>query len=409
MNEIPRTKKLSVAQCFLKGDTYKEIEAETGVSHGSIVNIVKELESGKLNIPGCTPDHVNDLHQLSLDLKKKELSPSQALLGLVLFERCQKLEIGMAQLDLWAELVTKFTSTEFPKEDFLHAAMKLHQLEKSFGKPFEILAEEYKKAKDHLDQLTAEASSLVTKKEQLVKEIKPLLVQVDTITKEKGNLENQRKELINQVDALKSDVGEREKEKAGLTNEVKELKLKKTKLSAEVNGKEESLARLNAIGFLDEDLIRLRTILESIASHENINHNEFKKKFFITMCSFQDLTELDKSKESEKGKLMEVTKKKSSLEGEVTELEKKKAFLLGEISQASALVIEQIREAGNKAASELHLQVEDIRGSFNPLVVDVLKTAAVIGEMKAMVKKGEESEKDLKDFISEVKARVEKN
>lgn len=51
MKEITRRKKLAVAQCFLKGYTYKETEEETGVSHGSIVNIVKELETGKLYIP----------------------------------------------------------------------------------------------------------------------------------------------------------------------------------------------------------------------------------------------------------------------------------------------------------------------------------------------------------------------
>jgi hypothetical protein len=74
MQEIPGNKKLEVARCYILGLPYKQIEDETGVSHGSIVNIVKDIESGKLNVPGAPSDQVNDLRQLSLDLKKKGLS-----------------------------------------------------------------------------------------------------------------------------------------------------------------------------------------------------------------------------------------------------------------------------------------------------------------------------------------------
>ena len=137
MKEISRGKRLEIAHYYVLGHTYGEIEEETGVSHGSIANIVQELENGELTIPGIPFDQVNDLRQLSLDLKKKGLSTSQALLGLSFFERCGSLGIGLEQLDRWAELVSKFSNVEFPKEDFLGAALRLRQLENSGGKPFE--------------------------------------------------------------------------------------------------------------------------------------------------------------------------------------------------------------------------------------------------------------------------------
>ena len=84
MREISRVKKLEVAQHYILGFPYGEIENATGVSHGSIMNIIKELEFGKLSIPGTSSDQVNDLRQLSVELKKKGLEPSQALLGLLL-------------------------------------------------------------------------------------------------------------------------------------------------------------------------------------------------------------------------------------------------------------------------------------------------------------------------------------
>lgn len=52
MKELTRTERLEVAQYYILGHSCKEIEDETKVSHGSIVNIVKEIEGGKLTVPG---------------------------------------------------------------------------------------------------------------------------------------------------------------------------------------------------------------------------------------------------------------------------------------------------------------------------------------------------------------------
>ena len=56
MKELSRTKRLEVAHYYLLGYTYKEIEGETGISHGSIANIVSEIEHGDLDIPGTPCD-----------------------------------------------------------------------------------------------------------------------------------------------------------------------------------------------------------------------------------------------------------------------------------------------------------------------------------------------------------------
>ena len=52
MKKLTSTKRLEAAQYYLLGYSYKEIEDETGVSHGSVVDIVKEIEDGRLTIPG---------------------------------------------------------------------------------------------------------------------------------------------------------------------------------------------------------------------------------------------------------------------------------------------------------------------------------------------------------------------
>lgn len=102
MKELTSTKRLEVAQYYLLGHTYSDIEARTGVSHGSIVNIVREIESGDLTISGTPSDQVDNFRQLSLDLKKKGLETSQALLGISFFERLQGLGIDPESLGTWS-------------------------------------------------------------------------------------------------------------------------------------------------------------------------------------------------------------------------------------------------------------------------------------------------------------------
>jgi len=145
MKEITRTKKFEVANYYLLGYTYRQIEHETGISHGSIANIVSEIENGDLVIPGTSFDKVNDLHQLSLDLKKNNLTSSQAVLGITFLKRIQDLQVSLEQIDVWSELTRKLSTPDFPADQFFEAASRLRELETSHGIPFDVLVEEYRR------------------------------------------------------------------------------------------------------------------------------------------------------------------------------------------------------------------------------------------------------------------------
>jgi len=409
MKELPRTKKLEVAQYYILGHSYSDIEGEAGVSHGSVVNIIKELEDGKLDIPGSSFDQINDLRQLSLDLQKKNLSTSQALLGLSLFQRAHSSGILPEHLDQWAQLVNKFATTDFPATDFLDAAIRFHQLEMSEGKAFEVLAEEYKKVKEDSVQLKAETSSLDEKKKKLSEEVASISSQLEVIKKTKGKLEADVEALMTKVKELESEVDERQAENSRLSNEVRQLKQQKIKLSSEVDGKEVSLDRLKDIGFLDEDLLRMRIILERIAQEKGISQKEVKERFFLALGRFKDITELKDCQALEAEKLRKLTAEESLLTGEIAELERKRDILQGQIKESASSVIREITETGEKAVLELQKQTEDIKEALDGLFAEALRVAGVVGEMKAMVRKGEESEKSLNDFIEEIHGRLERN
>ena len=409
MKEISRIKRLEVAHYYLLGYTYREIEEETGVSHGSIANIVSEIENSSLTIPGTAFDQVNDLRQLSSDLSKSSLKPSQALLGITFLRRLQSLQITLEDLEAWSELVKKLLPLDFPAKEFFEAARRLHDLETSQGKSFETITEEYKSYYQRLDKLKGEVDSLSKAKSQLSNEIKPLSSQLETFKREKERLENDVQIQTTRIQESKSRLKEAEEETLTLDRETKDLHRRKVKLSSEVEGKEESLRKLGEIGFSDEDLLRLKAFLERMSKDENNDLTKVKEKFFSALGLYKDINGLEQKKEAETEGIRELATEKSILSGEIKELEKRKGTLLGEMDKTIISISQRLKTIGEEATSQVQQQVSSIREQFDSLLADAVKTGQVIGEMRQMVKKGEESEKSLRDFIREMRGRSEEN
>jgi len=409
MKEISRAKKLEVAQCYLLGRTYREIEGETGVSHGNITNIVGEIENSKLTVPGAAFDQVDDLRQLSFDLKKKGFEPSQALLGLLLFERLHTLGITPELLDEWSELAKRFLPTNFPAKDFLEVALRLHELEKGQGKPFATLAEEYVRLKEGVDKLKSEVDSLGKNKTELIEEVEPLRSQLESLERTKNRLENDVEIQTRRFQELKSKTKEAEGEKSRLDRETKDLHGRKVKLSSEVDSREESLRRLNDIGLSDEDFLRITAFIERTSKNEGISGKELKEKFLSTLGLFEDVSGLEDRRKEETQQVSELVQKQSILRGEIVELEKNKELLAGEIDGIISSTSQKVRAIGEDAASQIQQQVADVRNQFNGLLADALKAGEAIGEMKQILKKGQESEKSLDNFIKEVQGRLGRN
>jgi len=407
MKEITRTKRLEVAHYYLLGSTYKEIEEETGISHGSIANIVSELEDGDLNIPGTTSDQVNDLRELSFDLKKSGLKPSQALLGITFLRELHDLQIAPEYLEGWSELVKRFLPPEVPAQEFFETARRLHDLEISQGKSFETITEEYKSHCQRIENLKGEVDSLSKAKSQMSNGIKPLSSQLEALKREKERLENDVQIQTTRIQELKSRLKEVEGEKSTLDKETKDLYRKKVKLFSEVAGKEETLRKLGEMGFSDEDLLRLQVFLERISKDENNDVTQVKEKFFSVLGLYKDIDSLEQKKATETNGIRELVTEKSILSGAIRELEKRKGILLGEMDKTIISISQRLKTTGEEATSQVQQQVNSIREQFDSLLVDAMETGQAIGEMRQMVKKGEDSEKVLKTFIREAKDRLE--
>jgi len=301
-------------------------------------------------------------------------------------------------------------SLDFPVNEFFESAIRLHDLETSQGKSFETITEEYKIHCQRIEKLKGEVDSLSKAKSQLSNEIKPLSLQLEALKREKERLENDVQIQTTKIQELKSRLKEAEGEKSTLDKETKDLHRRKVKLSSEVEGKDETLRKLGELGFSDEDLLRLKAFLERVGKDEDNEVTEVtkvKEKFFSALGLYKDIDSLEQKKETEAKGIRELVTEKSILSGEIKELEKRKGTLLGEMDKTIISISQRLKTISEEANSQVQQQVSSIREQFDSLLADAVKAGQAIGEMQQMVKKGEDSEKNLKNFIREIRGRSE--
>jgi len=206
--------------------------------------------------------------------------------------------------------------------------------------------------------------------------------------------------------ALPEKTVEAEKEKARIGRDTKDLQRRKVKLSSEVDGKEASLRKLDEIGLSNEDLLRLTSFIERTSKNEGLSGNQVKERFFSALSLFEDVSGLENRRKVEMQQVSELVKKQSILSGQIFELEKRKGILEGEIGDSISSTSQRIRDIGEKAASQIQQQVDDIDMQFNRLFEDTLRVGEIVGEMQQMVKKGENTGQSLKDFLEETRSKL---
>jgi hypothetical protein len=204
-------------------------------------------------------------------------------------------------------------------------------------------------------------------------------------------------------------VKEAEEEKNRIDRDTKDLQRRKMKLSSEVDGKEESLRKLGDLGLSNEDLLRLTSFIERTSRNEGLSGDQVKKRFFSALSLFEDASGLENRRKAEMQQLTELVEKQSILAGQIMELEKRKGILEGEIGDSVSSTSQRIRDSAAAAASDIQQQVIAIRNQLNGLLEDTLRAGEAVAEMRQLMGKGEESEKSLSNFLTEMRGRLRSN
>ena len=87
MERLSARKKLAIVRQYLSGLSYDEIAVKSGVSKGTVANVVVEMKAGRFPEAADVVEHIELLRELSLDLKRSKLTSEQCATGLTVLTR----------------------------------------------------------------------------------------------------------------------------------------------------------------------------------------------------------------------------------------------------------------------------------------------------------------------------------
>lgn len=177
------------------GFLYDEIVAQTRVSKGSIVNIVKELKSDVYPDFDDVLDQIDALRTLAVDLKKGKKTITHAILGSTFINRFLDLGIEPKDVNAWIRFCKNIVTQKYPLDQFMRTVVELMRLEEQIGLNSDELLKRYHNL---MMQITETEKELGNKNNETQK-AQTLLVQLtQTHLSQKKEVEAELQQILNQ-------------------------------------------------------------------------------------------------------------------------------------------------------------------------------------------------------------------
>ena len=260
MRPIPFQAKMETIELYLEGLSTNEIVGKTGVSKGAVISILKDAREGKF--PGLElKDRVDELHNLSVRLKKEGLELPEAKLGFTFLRRLRGLNVEPNEIEQWIEFCSEISPS--PPEGFIPAAMELLHIEKKTGKSPTEIASEVKELSNQREKLVGEVEDLQSQ-EVKAKELKG---EIEESEKRVQKLRSQNEKLETNVNFLNKFLQKRAEE-LGISSDELEGKLGElVSLENELNNRTKDKNRLEGeIEALTERQEKLSSRMEKASS-----------------------------------------------------------------------------------------------------------------------------------------------
>lgn len=97
MEKLSTRKRSAIVGDYLSALSYSEIAAKQHVSTGTVANVVADLKAGRFPEAGEVGEQIEQLKELSLDLKRANLTASKCALGLMVLARIKECGLEPAE------------------------------------------------------------------------------------------------------------------------------------------------------------------------------------------------------------------------------------------------------------------------------------------------------------------------
>ena len=387
MERLTAKKKLTVVRLYLSGLSYDEIAAKSGVSKGTVANVVAELNAGNFPEAGDVGDHIELLRDLSLDLRRLNLSPGQCAVGLILLNRINECGLDPADIDRWPMILKSVPNQEDAKE-FVYLVYSVQEVQKRTGLDLEALDDKIHEA----ERKTADLESISNKVKDCKKELSELTKRREQLTSAVALLE-QKDELLG------SRVKDLEEREQTLSRRIADMEPRAEKAETTLSALRSEMQKLKDMGFSPKELAKFNEKLQVIAEHHTIKPTELRSRLL------HELENLDKGLGLEtlvEGRQREVDKATSSLATiqrkieaarvVVDSLQQEKMNLEATIratrdmvSQEIGMLIPMAQETIDKLGQDLRLGTEEALAEMRRLRDEAIEVGREVGQSEGIV------------------------
>ena len=408
MSELPINKKMKVIKFYLQGDPYDDIGKKAGVAKGSVFNTIQDLKEGLFPEISTIPEEIEQLRELTTDIKRNNLSPVKASIGLSVLERLTAMGIEPRDIEKCHTLLQALSASESDLPAMARSILSIEEVKQNTGMT--------------LQELEAKVASLRKDAEKLA----PISEEVEARKKELKQLERDRNGLTGKIKEL----GDRE---AVLSSSVNTLEVKEVQLRTHVTELEErartadkqlldakrDLKALDKIGMSLEELNRFTVKLKEMAAYHDIKAEELCSRLFKELRMLHkglnleykvkeieaqlekvrnEITKEQTEKENLHAYLKQLTVEKGNLENQLAHYRKQLANDIAALSEAYKKAMQEISDS-------LELGIKVNLSEVNKLSDEALRVGKEVGKLEASI----ESSAWIKPLISMVRGESRLN
>ncbi len=387
MERLSVRKRGAIVGDYLLALPYSEIAAKQHVSTGTVANVVADLKAGRFPEVGDIGEQIEQLKELSLDLKQANLTPGRCAVGLMVLARINECGLDPADIDRWPEIL-KSIGNEDEAQEFVRLVYGIQEVQERTGLSFDALDNKVHELEKKAAELEPVSGKLADSKKQIVEITK----QRKELSGEVANLEEKRKVLTPQV----KDLEQREKD---LSRTVSEMEPKARKAEVTLATLSKETQRLQDIGFNFEELAEFNQKVQLIAHRHSIRPAQLRSRLLHELeildkgLGLEALVETKQIELNKAEQVVAATKKElettkavvGSLKQEKTKLEASIKETRELVGREIAKIIPVARDTIDQLTKELRNGVDNAVAEIPQLRNQALETGKEVGRLEEVL------------------------
>jgi predicted nucleic acid-binding Zn-ribbon protein len=371
MDELTLKKRLQVVYFYFSGLSFDQVAAKTGISKGSVANIVSELKAGNFPEAADVTDQIEALRELSVNLNKLKTTVGKSVVGIAILSRIFELGLDPADMEKWPLLLSAIKSQDDAGE-IIGVAYVVRGMQQETGLSLPALEEKVnnlgEKAKElevinnKIGEQENQFSDLTKNNQDLTQAVSSLDKQYKWLLPRVQELEHREKMLLDRYESRFS-----EAEKADEILKTIKLEMKK----------------LQKTGFTVQGLTEFNRNIEIIAKRRGIKPSVIQERLLMELRHLDKGTGLETLAKNQQQILKEtnqaIAKKnidKSNLEAILDNLQQQKQNLETSIKETTESVRLQIESIVPAAKTTVMQVTEDLKSGCAEVLSDVYQLRA---------------------------------